>query len=75
MAKFHAVVLTIAPDVQTQPNGQGVDNRHANTVQTTRNFVAIAVELPTRMQLGHDHFSRGHLLRDAYLPEYRDHCR
>ena len=60
MAKFHAVVLTIAPNVQTQPNGQGVDNRHANTVQTTRNFIAIAVELTPRVQLGHDHFSSGH---------------
>jgi len=54
--------LTVTPDAQFQEITQRIHHRHANPVQTTRDLVGIAVELPARMQLGHDHFGRRNAL-------------
>ena len=53
--------LAVPPDAQLQPIRQGVHDRHANTVQAARHLIAVLVELPARVQLGHDNLGR----RDA----------
>jgi hypothetical protein len=55
--------LALALDLQLQPFGQGVDDRHADAVQTARDLVVRVVELATRVQHGHDDLGRGALLR------------
>ena len=60
----HPVLLAFAPDGEFEPFGQGVDHRNADTVQAARDLVGVVVrgvlELPARVQLGHDHLGRRH---------------
>ena len=60
------VALTPAPPILAhgyfQPFGQGVDARHAHAVQTARHLISGVVELPSGVQLGHDHLHGGHAL-------------
>ena len=57
--KAHLVHLAVPPDLQVQPVGQRVHHRHAHPVQTAGDLVAVLVELPAGMQLGHDHLGGG----------------
>jgi hypothetical protein len=67
MGELHPVFLAVAPDGQFQPFRQRVDHRDAHAVQAARDLVGVVVggvlELPARVELGHDHFGR----RDALL--------
>ena len=63
-----AVFGIVAPDRQLQPFRQRVDHGHAHAVQAARDLVGVAtligvVELPARVQLGHDDLGR----RNAFL--------
>ena len=60
---FLLVVVAVAPDIQPQVLGQGVDHRHADAVQAAGNLVAVVVELAARVQHGEDHLGR----RDAFF--------
>jgi hypothetical protein len=65
-----AVRLAVAEDFHQQLLGQRIDDRDADAVQTAGDLVAVLVELPARVQLGHDHFERRraalvHVDRDA----------
>src|SRR5690606_37571427 len=55
---FLLPVETVAPDVQPQVFGQGVDHRHAHAVQAAGNLVAVVVELAAGMQHGEYHLRR-----------------
>ena len=65
------VFLAVPPDAQLQPVRQCVHDRHAHAVETARDLVAVLVELPARMKLGHDDlggrdaFGRVHVGRNA----------
>ena len=65
IAAFEAGVmfLAVAPDAQIQPVGKRVDHGNADAVQAARDLVGVLVELPARMQLGHDDLGR----RDAFF--------
>ena len=64
-----AVQLAVAPDAQLEPVRERVDDRDADAVQPAGHLVGVAVELPARMQLGHDDLGR----RDALLMDlHRD---
>ena len=71
MAEFHRVLFAVAEDAQLEPARQGVDDRDADPVQAARDLVGILVELPARMELGHDDlggrdaFARVDVDRDA----------
>ena len=54
------VFLAIAPDPQFQPFRQRVHDGNADAVQPARDLVAVLVELPARVQLGHDDLGRAH---------------
>ena len=54
-----AVQLAVAADAQLQVIRQRVDDRHADAVQAAGDLVGAVVELPARMQHGHDDFGRG----------------
>ena len=56
MAELHVMFLAVAPDAQVQEFRQGIDHRHADAMQTAGHLVGVLVELPARMQLGHDNF-------------------
>ena len=56
--KARNMLFSLAPDAQFKPVGQRIHNRDANTVQTTGNFVGIAVKLTTSVQLGHNNLGR-----------------
>ncbi|MDQ1154161.1 hypothetical protein QE389_001360 [Brevundimonas sp. SORGH_AS 993] len=56
----HLVLFAVAVDLQLQPVGQGVHDRHAHAVQTPRDLVGVLVELTARVQLGHDDLGRRH---------------
>jgi hypothetical protein len=51
--------LSVAPDLEIQSFGQRVDDRNADPVETTRNFVAVVVELAAGVQHGQHHFGGG----------------
>src|SRR5690606_7953196 len=51
-------VEAVAPDIQPQVLGQGVDHRHADAVQAAGNLVAVVVELAAGVQHGEDHLGR-----------------
>ena len=57
--KARDVFLAFAPDAQFQPIGQRVHNRNAHAVETAGYLVRVAVELTTRVQLGHDDLGGG----------------
>ena len=60
MLEAHAVFAARPPDHQLQPFRQGVDHRHAHPVQAAGDLVAVLVELPAGVQLGHDHLGGRH---------------
>src|SRR5579885_243537 len=51
--------MAVAFDINLAPFGERVDDRDANPVQTTTDFIAAAAKLAARMQYGHDDFQRG----------------
>ncbi len=50
--------LPVAPDFQIELLRERVDDRHANPMQATRDFIAVVVELAAGVQDGHDDFGR-----------------
>ena len=66
IGEAHIMFLAVPPDIEVQPFGQGVDHRYAHAMQAARHLVGIVVrrilELPARMQLGHDDLGRRHAL-------------
>jgi hypothetical protein len=57
------MLLAVAPDGQLEPFGQRVDDRDADAVEAARDLVGIVVagvlELPARVELGHDDLGGG----------------
>ena len=51
------VHLSAAAHLHLERLGEGVHDRHADTVETARDLVRRLVELPARMQLGHHDLS------------------
>ncbi len=51
-----APLMAVLPDDRLQPLGEGVDHRDADAMQAAGGLVALARELPARVQGGHDHF-------------------
>src|SRR5690606_20025694 len=47
-------------DGQLQLAGQSIHYRHAYTMQTAGNFIAIVIKLTTSMQNGQNYFGSGH---------------
>jgi len=60
------MLLLVAEDREIEPFGECVDHRHADAVQPARYLIGIVVgrilELPARVELGHDHFGGGDAL-------------
>ena len=56
------VLVALAPDPEVQPVGERVHHADADAVQPARHLVAVLVELPARVQLGHDDLGRAHPL-------------
>jgi hypothetical protein len=56
------MLLAVAPDAKFEPFRQRVHDRNADAVQTARHLVGVLVELPARVQLGHDDLGRRHAL-------------
>ena len=50
------VDLAVAPDLEVEPLGQRVDDRHADAVQAARHLVAVVVELAAGVQHGQHDF-------------------
>ena len=50
------MLFVVTKNGQLKPFGQGIDNRNANPVQSTRNLVGIIIKFTAGMQLRHDHF-------------------
>src|SRR5436305_1298569 len=50
--------LPLAPDLQLQGLGEGVDHRDADAVEAAGDLVGVLVELTARVQLGHDDLGR-----------------
>ena len=48
--------------VDFQKRGQGIDDRYADTVQSTGHLVRVVIELAAGMQFGHNDFERRNLL-------------
>jgi hypothetical protein len=61
------VLLAVAPHGQLEPFAERVDHRDADAVEPARDLVGVVVagvlELPARVELGHDDLGR----RDAFL--------
>ena len=53
------VDLPVAPDLEVEPLGQRVDDRHADTVQAAGHLVAVVVELAAGVQDGEHDFGGG----------------
>ncbi len=60
VAKFHEVLLAVAPDGQLEPARQRIDHRDADAVQAAGDLVGVLVEFPAGVELGHDDFGGGH---------------
>ena len=60
----HAVLIELLPKFAVAANsqlklfGKGINNRYANTVQSTGNLVAVVVEFAAGVQHRHNHFRR-----------------
>ena len=48
----------VAPDLELEPLGQGIDDRHADAVQTAGHLVGVVLELAAGVQLGHHDLGR-----------------
>ena len=68
----HGPDLALTADRGAQPLGQGVDDAHADAVQTTRDLVRVPVEFGARAELGEAHLERGQLLAVHELGPHRD---
>ena len=64
------VHLVVATDGQLQHLGKRVHDRHADTVQSARDFVRVVVELPAGMQDGHDDLGSGAALFRVQVHRY-----
>ena len=60
----HAVPLPGAVDLHLQPRRQRVHHRHAHAVQASRDLVALAPELSSRVQQGHHQLGGGDLVME-----------
>ena len=60
--KARQMFLTLAPNAQIEPDGQSVDDRNADTVQTAGNLIGIVVELAAGVKFGHDDLGGGNAL-------------
>ena len=49
-------MATVAANLDLQLRGEGIDDRHADTVQASGELVVVAVELPARVQPSEDEF-------------------
>ena len=58
-AIFLAMQFAVAPDIQFQIVGKGIDHRDADAVQTARDLVGAVIELTAGMQHGHDDLGGG----------------
>ena len=56
------MLLAVAPDAQLEPSREGVDDGDADAMQAAGDLVGILVELPARVQLGHDDLGRRNAL-------------
>ena len=52
----HGVLLPVPPDGQPEPLGEGVHAGDAHAMEAAGDLVGVVVELPARMEHGHDHF-------------------
>ena len=59
VTKLHLMRLAITANGQPQPFRQRVNYRDAHAMQTTGNFVGVAIEFTARMKLGHNNFCGG----------------
>ena len=59
--------LAIAPDAQLQPVRKRVDHRNPDPVQAARDLVAVLVELPAGMKLGHDDLGGADAFRGVHV--------
>jgi hypothetical protein len=55
---FLLVDLAVAPDLQIELPGQGIDDRDADAMEAARHFVAVVIELAARVQDGQHGFGR-----------------
>ena len=69
------VDLAVAPDLELEPLGQRVDDRHADAVQAARDLVAVVVELAAGVQHGQHDFGRRLAARRGDRPGCRGRCR
>ena len=60
VAKFHEMLLAVAPDGQLEPARQRIDHRDADAVQAAGDLVGVLVEFSAGMELGHDDLGGGH---------------
>jgi hypothetical protein len=71
------VTPAIADDLDLEPLGEGVDHRHADTVEAAGDGVGVAAELAPGVQGGHDHLERrpmlDRVLVDRYAPAVVGH--
>ena len=51
----------------TQPIGERVDDRYADSVKAAGNFIRIAIKLSAGVQHSEHHFGRGTLLRSMHI--------
>ena len=60
--KARQMFLALAPNAQIEPDGQSVDDRNADTVQTAGNLIGIVIELAAGVKFGHDDLGGGNAL-------------
>ncbi len=51
-------MMAISVDIELEIVRQGIDDRNADTVQTTRHLVRVGIEFPAGVKDCHDHFRR-----------------